>query len=182
MKNITLLFLFIFPFILPSQVYVNDSDDLEDLVNAASTEVNIIDPNLNFDGTTWRATSTSPLLAHNISNWAVDQDIDGQARPLTSTVGADHFSTDLVQYLPMTPDDVGPNAYEPNEVLTPCLFSVGAENLLEKSAIKIYPNPTTSQLIIENHNAIANTFTKISLWSIDGRLLLEEKLMDQILH
>ncbi|MFK7774315.1 MAG: T9SS type A sorting domain-containing protein [Saprospiraceae bacterium] len=76
----------------------------------------------------------------------------------------------------MTPDDVGPNAYETNEELTPCLFSVGAENLLEKSAIKIYPNPTASHLTIENHNAIANTFTKISLWSIDGRLLLEERI------
>ncbi|MFK8009580.1 MAG: chondroitinase-B domain-containing protein [Saprospiraceae bacterium] len=142
----------------------------------ASTEVNVMNPNLNFDGTTWRATSTSPLLEHNISGWEINQDIDGQPRPLTSTVGADHFSTDLVQYFPLSPDDVGPNAYEINEELTPCLFTVSQENLLEKSAWKIFPNPSSSHITIENYNAGANTFTSISLWSIDGRLLLEKKV------
>ena len=142
----------------------------------ASTEVNVTDPNLSFDGTTWRATSTSPVLEHNISTWEVDNDIDGQTRPLTSTVGADHFSTELIQYPPLTTDDVGPNAYEANEELTPCLFSVGNENLLENSTIKIYPNPTSSHLTIENHNAVANDFMRITLWSIDGRLLLEQKI------
>jgi len=152
--------------------------------NFSSTEINVTDPNLEFDGTTWRATSTTPLLENNISGWEITHDIDGQMRPSTSTTGADHFSSEVVQYFPLTPDDVGPNAYEANEELTPCLFSVPTKNIIAKSDLKIYPNPAATFLNIENHNALTNRFTKINLWSIDGRLLLEKKIdpVDSILN
>lgn len=85
------------------------------LTSNASTfttaQAQIVNPNLTLDGTLWKATATTPLLANGISTLNVTQDIEGQTRPVTSNPGADHFSTDTALYGPLTPTDVGPNAY-----------------------------------------------------------------------
>lgn len=71
-------------------------------------------PNLTFDATigVWRTTDTSPTYNNAVTTETVNQDIEGQTRPLVSNPGADHYSLESVRYMPMTPDTVGPNAYE----------------------------------------------------------------------
>jgi len=52
-------------------------------------------------------------------------------------------------------------------------LSVGTDHLLKNSKIKIYPNPSNSQIKIENLN---NAFTKISIWNINGQLVFEKNI------
>jgi hypothetical protein len=40
----------------------------------------------------------------------VDQDIEGQSRGTNSDVGADELSTKNIRYMPLTDQDVGPEA------------------------------------------------------------------------
>ncbi|MEM9686750.1 MAG: chondroitinase-B domain-containing protein [Bacteroidota bacterium] len=88
--------------------------------NAA--EVNETDPILNFDGTLWRATAASPTVESAVPALSINQDIDGHPRPDVSAAGADHYSLETVQYNPLTPDDVGPNAYEEGNPVSDVLF------------------------------------------------------------
>ena len=76
-----------------------------------TSQAQITNPNLALSNSVWNATATTPLLANGIATLTLAQDIQGQTRPTISNVGADHFSTDTATYGPLTPADVGPNAY-----------------------------------------------------------------------
>jgi len=88
----------------------------------SSTEITNTNPNLSFDGIVWRSTDTSPVKESGVASLGMDQDIDGQSRPETSTVGADHFSMETVRFGPLSPDDVGPNAEEDGDSTSETLF------------------------------------------------------------
>lgn len=89
--------------------------------NFSETEVSVTNPNLDFVDGVWKATASSPAKISAVGSLAINQDIDGQPRPETSTVGADHFSSETIRFKPLTPEDVGPDAYEdgdePSEIL-----------------------------------------------------------------
>ena len=76
----------------------------------STSEINLTDPLLVYDGTVWKSTAASPTSTNSLSSLMINEDIEGQARPSLSTVGADHFSTDAVLYGPVTAADVGPNS------------------------------------------------------------------------
>lgn len=80
-------------------------------LNASNINEN---PFLNFDNTVgvWRTSSDTPNYANAVTTEVINEDIEGQTRPISSNPGADHFSLESVRYLPMTPATVGPNAYE----------------------------------------------------------------------
>jgi poly(beta-D-mannuronate) lyase len=102
--------------------------------DSAFTADQVLVQNLNLvlDGTIWKATDTSPVIADAVPSLNVNQDIDGQSRPVISNAGADNFSTELVTYFPVTINDVGPNS--PEESLS-VITSTAPAALL-------YPNPT----------------------------------------
>jgi poly(beta-D-mannuronate) lyase len=100
-------------------------------------QVSVQNPNLSLEGTIWKATITSPVIADAVPSLNVNQDIDGQARPANSNAGADNFSTDLVTYFPVTINDVGPNSAEETlSVIIPAAVSPAL----------VYPNPTEGHL------------------------------------
>lgn len=90
-----------------------------------STEVAVQDPKLTFDGSLWRATSTSPIVADAVPSLGVIEDMDGQERPAMSNAGADHHSSAGVRFHPMEVDDVGPYAYDDDIVIDDYLSVVG---------------------------------------------------------
>lgn len=102
-----------------------------------STEVDVQDPKLTFDGDLWRTTSTSPLVADAVSSLGVDEDMDGQERPAMSNAGADHHSSAGVRFHPMEIDDVGPYAYEGEIVIDDYLSVVGELEFEAPSGSKI---------------------------------------------
>lgn len=137
------------------------------LTSNASTfttaQAQIINPNLTLDGTIWKATSTTPLLANGISTLTVSDDIQGQTRPATSNPGADHFSTDTVIYGPLSPSDVGPNAYNGG----------GPSNFIYASSVTnfIALGETKTATITSNVNWTATTTTSwISISPASGSL------------
>lgn len=98
-----------------------------------SSQVLVQNPNIVLDGTIWKASPASPIIASGVPSLNITTDIQGQARPASSNAGADHYSTQPVSYLPMNVNSVGPNAYEdsPMGIDTPKLNNVS-----------LYPNPT----------------------------------------
>lgn len=97
-------------------------------------------PNLTFNGTLWKATATSPLLANGYAPLTVTGDIDGHTRPAISNPGADQYAAGAVTYFPLTPADVGPFA---NEAVLAIDQPKAADGL------KLYPNPTTGRFALE---------------------------------
>ncbi len=83
----------------------------------AESEINLTNPNLVFDEATntWRSTESTPVLAaDDILTGAIDEDIHGQERGESSSVGADNFSMESIRYAPLTAEDVGPYSYHPD--------------------------------------------------------------------
>lgn len=122
-------------------------------------QVLVLNPNLALDGTIWKATNTSPVIADAVPSLNVNQDIDGQPRLAISNAGADNFSTELVTYFPVTINDVGPNS--PEDSLS-VITSTAPTALL-------YPNPTRGyfELIIPFlENEIA-----VELFNIHGQVI-----------
>ncbi|TDE44878.1 T9SS type A sorting domain-containing protein [Flavobacterium rhamnosiphilum] len=122
-------------------------------------QVVVQNPNLASNGTIWKATSTSPVIANAVPALNVNEDIDGQLRPTISNAGADHFSTGLVTYFPVTIADVGPNA--PEETL-----SVITSNV---PAMLLYPNPTKGDFEL-SVPFLQNELT-IELYNIHGQVI-----------
>ena len=94
------------------------------IANATSTSftdtmVSDENPNLeseNFnDYTVWKTTTNTPSYINAAASEVINEDIEGQSRPVFSNPGADHFSTESVRFMPLQPVDVGPNAYETND-------------------------------------------------------------------
>jgi len=74
-------------------------------------EISVQNPNLKLEGSIWKSTNTSPTTKSGALPLNIDEDIEGQARPNLSTVGADYFSNSTIIYTPIGIIDVGPNAY-----------------------------------------------------------------------
>ena len=89
----------------------------------------------------WRTTALTPLYDNTLNVGSIDRDIDGQVRPIISNPGADHYSLESIRYKPLTPDDVGPNAFEDGTT------SVNQEN--QSSDFIAYPIPTNNFLHIK---------------------------------
>ena len=110
-----------------------------------SDEIQIANPNLTYDADfgAWRATSTTPQAATNVGlTGSIDNDIDGQPRSNPSGVGADHFSSETIRYLPLTPEDVGPHSYHPDYDGESAL-----NHLIASVSILNFENGAGSQLI-----------------------------------
>lgn len=124
-------------------------------------QVLVQNPNIALDGTIWKSTSTSPLVASGIPSLTVVQDIDGQARPANSNAGADHFSTEMVTYFPVGIADVGPNAPEENLSVIKSDFP----------AIVLHPNPTKGnfELALPETDKVLD----VQVFSIRGQKVLE---------
>ncbi|MFK7926248.1 MAG: chondroitinase-B domain-containing protein [Bacteroidia bacterium] len=130
----------------------------------SSSEVQLLDPALVLDASLWRTSSSTPTLPSSILNWTNDLDIDGQFRPDTSSVGADHFSQDSVLYGPLSPSDVGPLASSVATALTD--FPLELELFL-------YPNPASSHLNILN---APKGSSSLMIYSLTGSLLAQYEL------
>jgi poly(beta-D-mannuronate) lyase len=122
-------------------------------------QVLVQNPNLSLDATIWKATNTSPVIADAVPTLNVNEDIDGQPRPAISNAGADHFSTGLVTYFPVTINDVGPNS--PEESLS-IVTSIAP-------AVLLYPNPTKGYF--ELSIPFLQNEVAIELYNIHGQLI-----------
>lgn len=128
-----------------------------------ASEVLVQNPNLALDGTIWKSTSTSPVIANGIPTLTLTEDIDGQARPALSNAGADHFSNELVTYFPIGIEHVGPNAVEESlAVITS-----------KTPAIVLYPNPTQGSFELELPNLEKDI--NVEIYTIHGQLVSNEK-------
>ncbi|WP_405608456.1 chondroitinase-B domain-containing protein [Polaribacter sp. Asnod1-A03] len=91
---------------------------IEDATITSFTPTMVTDENPYLTSTTyndysvWKTTETSPLYENAVNSESINEDIEGQPRSTNSNPGADHFSTESERYMPLTPSDVGPNAYE----------------------------------------------------------------------
>lgn len=112
---------------------------------------------------TWRTTVTTPLYENSLSITSVNEDIDGQARPLLSNPGADHYSLESIRYPPLTPEDVGPNAYE--DVTT----TVNLDN--QNSDFLVYPVPANNLI----HFKGSGPNHQLELFDANGKIMLTRK-------
>jgi hypothetical protein len=124
----------------------------------------IIDPLLVYNGTVWKATTSSPKKSSTITTLVNNEDIEGQNRPNLSTVGADHFSLDSVLYTALNPIDVGPNAYGTTATV---------KQNLTKFAVKIFPNPTANYLKLDG---LTNEMETLEIFAISGEKVWEQSL------
>lgn len=127
-------------------------------------EVNVTDPLLIYDGNIWKSTADSPVTENNTPGLIINEDIEGQERPVWSTVGADHFSLDAVVYPPIGLDDVGPDSYTITAVANP---------EFNQSTVKVYPVPSADFLKIEN---LSTEMEVLQVFTVSGEMVLEQSL------
>jgi poly(beta-D-mannuronate) lyase len=129
-----------------------------------TAQVAVEDPLLQLINGVWFATSASPTVTAGVATLYVSDDIQGQARPTVSNAGADHYSTASVLYFPLTPADVGPDAYE-DELPVANVENVNAKNVL------VYPNPTKGVVAITiegNENIV------VTVYNIHGQEVIKD--------
>ncbi len=126
------------------------TDDATTLVGASTTsfdatEVVNENPNLVFDSSlnVWRTTEDTPLYENTLITGALLEDIDGQNRPSASNPGADHYSMESIRFAPLTPEDVGPDAYGDTSTATWNRPTTSLTNF------EVYPNPVSKNLNIK---------------------------------
>lgn len=131
-----------------------------------NSELSNENPHLDFDAgiNVWRTSEDTPVYSNAI-NAIVNQDIEGQTRPANSNPGADHFIIETVRFRPLTPDDVGPNAYED---MTTSIFE-GAKI----SPAIIYPIPANDLLRLTK---IDPQVINLEIINLDGRIVLSRPL------
>lgn len=127
------------------------------------SEIEVVNPQLLWQDSLWRASGQTPTFASGISGFTVTHDIDYQIRSLISQVGADHLSGDSVLNPPLRPEDVGPGS---DDFPT----AINAESF---SNLRMYPNPVSRRLIIDQ---IPTDLNLIRLVTLDGTLLYEKRL------
>ena len=116
-------------------------------------------PFLEFDSNSnvWSVTASTPLYESALIGAVVDEDIEGQTRPVVSNPGADHYSMDTIRFAPLTPEDVGPGAAEgPSSV-----FRGGTLD-----GLLLYPVPADNILHLDNLDA---RVSKIEILTLDGK-------------
>ena len=124
-------------------------------------------PSLEFDDSNniWRTTVATPLYENTLNIGSISEDIEGQERPIFSNPGADHYSLESIRFMPLTIDDVGPNAYE-DDITS---VSLGTQS----SDVLIYPVPANNVLHLTHFNASAN---KIEILDLSGNIILTGKI------
>ncbi len=129
-------------------------------------QITIENPNLNFDANlnVWKTTANTPLYLHTLSSVMVSQDIDGQERSVLSNPGADNYSLESVRFRPLTPDDVGPDAYED-------FNTSDVEKIL--SPILIYPIPGDEIIYL---GMIDADIDMIKILNLEGKNLLSSNV------
>ena len=127
-------------------------------------EIKQQNPNLTLDGSIWIATENTPLLEKGLLDLNIEEDIEGQLRPLISNPGADHYSLSEKKYRSITINDVGPNAYENT-------MSLDRDISLVSRAI-IYPNPTRDLVEISIINP--QKIIELTLYNVIGELVKKE--------
>ena len=132
-----------------------------------NSEVINENPNLEYDTSLqiWRATGATPLYENTLDIDLNNMDVDGQERPALSNPGADHYLVESIRYKPLTPDDVGPHAYEEGT------SSVSMDN--QSSDFLVYPVPANNILHFKNNNPNANKF---ELLNSDGKIIMTRKI------
>ena len=137
------------------------------LTSFDTNEVVNENPYLEFDTSinVWRTTAATPLYENTLNIDSINEDIDGQERPILSNPGADHYSLESIRYKPLTPDDVGPNAYEDGTT------SVSLDN--QSSDFLVYPVPSNNLLHFKGINPNANQF---ELFNSNGKIILTRKI------
>ncbi len=129
----------------------------------ANAEVTNENPHLVYDEVAglWRSTENTPTYDHNAAVTIVNEDIEGQERPQISNPGADHFSMTSVRYAPLTPDDVGPNAYDDMSTSSPESYQI--------NEWAVYPNPANDLIHIDG---LDNDVHKVEILSLDGEVIV----------
>ncbi len=131
------------------------------------TEVKNENPHLVFDSTfsIWRTTGDTPLYENAVSSGTINEDMDGQERPVASNPGADHFSSESIRYKPLSPEDVGPDAYD--EMTT----SIADEQDLGEALI--FPIPANDVLHL---SLTENRVSMIEIMNFEGKIVLSRKI------
>lgn len=137
------------------------------LTSFDTNEVVNENPYLEFDASinVWKTTATTPLYDNTVTIDSVNEDIDGQQRPMFSNPGADHYSLESIRYDPLMPDDVGPNAYEDGTT------SVYIDN--QNSSFLTYPVPADNTLRFEG---IDSNTSQLQLFNSNGEIMLTQKV------
>ena len=137
------------------------------LTSFDTNEVVNENPYLEFDTSidVWRTTATTPLYENTLNVDSIDEDIDGQDRPLLSNPGADNYSLESIRYRPLTPEDVGPNTNGGSTT------SISPDS--QSSAPLIYPLPTDNLLHLKNINPQVR---ELELRDSEGKIILTRKI------
>jgi len=140
------------------------------LTGASSTSFDVTavtneNPNLVFDeiSNVWKTSADTPLYENAVLQ-VINEDIEGQNRPEMSNPGADHYSMESVRFSPLTPEDVGPNAYN-------TVTSIAEK--YELSNISIHPIPTDDFLKISKFDREVN---RVEIVNLEGKILRSMKL------
>jgi hypothetical protein len=151
-------------------------------INASYSQIKQIDPLLINKDSLWFISDISPAIdsATGVFNYVVD-DFTGQQRIGLKDIGADEYSNDTVTRKPLTPDDVGPFAYE-----TPTSVDVQTDSNLNPISFVLYqnyPNPFNPTTIIKysilSVGSYRNTPVQLKVYDVLGNeiatLVKEEK-------
>ena len=117
----------------------------------------------------WKTTENTPLYENNLTSGTINEDIEGQARPNNSNPGADHYSLESVRYAPLSPDDVGPNAFED--------ISTSTSDQFEINEVLAFPVPTNDLLQLSN---IDSKINKVEIVNLEGRIVLSMNIQDTV--
>ncbi|KAA3661365.1 MAG: T9SS C-terminal target domain-containing protein [Calditrichaeota bacterium] len=132
-------------------------------MDAAESEIAIIDPLLVNTNDLWLLSTSSPAIDAALNNYLnISEDVQGQERSGINDVGADEYSTTAITRRPLTPEDVGPKAGN--------LVSVEmTENVPETLGVfQNYPNPfnPTTTLVYELQSS---SNVKLEIYNILGQ-------------
>jgi hypothetical protein len=114
-------------------------------ITATTSQVNVVDPQLQYADSIWRLSSSSPAIDAAPASYSyVVSDIDGQTRSGAVDIGADEYSSASIVNRPLTASDVGP--YSEEQVITS--VSSPVKNASKFELLQNYPNPFNPATII----------------------------------
>jgi poly(beta-D-mannuronate) lyase len=132
-------------------------------MGATENQTKIIDPLLENKNSLWLLSSVSPAIdAASNNHLNILEDIHGQERTGMNDVGADEFSIAAMNRMPLTPEDVGPDAKE--------IVSVDFTNETQESfhLFRNYPNPFNSSTTLE-YVLDKNSKVKLEIYNTLGQ-------------